>query len=69
MLCGLLLIDLSICECKKKIFIGKIKITQALQELINEVSVLDKSDIYDTCFKYSNEDFVEIMLYFLSRAS
>lgn len=48
---------------QEKIFMGKIKITQALQELINETSVLDKSDIYDTCFKYSNEDFVEIMLF------
>lgn len=48
---------------QEKIFMGKIKITQALQELINEMSVLDKSDIYDTCFKYSNEDFVEIMLF------
>lgn len=48
---------------QEKIFMGKIKITQALQELINATSVLDKSDIYDTCFKYSNEDFVEIMLF------
>lgn len=48
---------------QEKIFMGKIKIIQALQELINEMSVLDKSDIYDTCFKYSNEDFVEIMLF------
>lgn len=26
--------------------------------------VLDKFDIYDICFKYLNEDFVEIMLFF-----